>query len=214
MTEGAIFDLDGIVVDTVPIHFAAWKKMFSEYGKNFTFEDYKEKVDGIPRIDGAAAVLTELKEKELQEAANLKQKYFRSELDSAKIPVYDSTVKLIRDLKNRGLPVGVISSSKNCTHILKNIGIYDLLDTVVDGSRGLKGKPDPEIFLVAAKELGVSPEKCVVFEDAALGVESAKKAGMYVVGVDRYSNPSRLSSSDKIINDAEELTASEVAGLI
>ncbi len=214
MTEGAIFDLDGIVVDTVPLHFAAWKKMFSEYGKSFTFEDYKKKVDGIPRMDGARAVLTELDDKELEKAAGLKQKYFRSELDRGKIPVYDSTIKLIKDLKDTGLSLAVISSSKNCTHILKNIGIYDILDTVVGGSRELKGKPDPEIFLTAAKELKASPEKCVVFEDASLGVASAKNAGMYVIGVDRYSNPARLEAADRIVSDAGQITASEVAGLL
>ncbi|MGM0568901.1 MAG: beta-phosphoglucomutase family hydrolase, partial [Elusimicrobiota bacterium] len=172
MTKGVIFDLDGVIVDTVPIHFKAWKKMFEEYGNDFTFEDYKKKVDGIPRINGAKAILKDLDEKEIEKAAQKKQEYFRTELDKSDIPVYESTLKLIRNLKKENIPVAVISSSKNCTYILKKIGIYEMLDSVVDGNRKLKGKPDPEIFLTAAKELKVDPKKCVVFEDAELGVEA------------------------------------------
>ena len=75
MAAGFIFDLDGVVVDTVPIHFRAWKRMFNEYGKEFTFDDYKAKVDGIPRMDGARAILSDLADKDLTAAADLKQQY-------------------------------------------------------------------------------------------------------------------------------------------
>ncbi len=210
MAEAVIFDLDGIVVDTVPIHFKAWKKMFNEYGKYFTFEHYKEKVDGIPRIDGAAAILKELDKKELKEAAQKKQEYFREFLDRNSIPVYESTVGLIKQLKKSGIPRAVISSSKNCTYILKKINIDKFLDAVVDGNRGLKGKPDPEIFLTAARELKISPEKCLVFEDALLGVEAAKNAKMHCVGVDRYGDPERLKDADRVIEDLSQISLEEI----
>jgi beta-phosphoglucomutase len=213
MAEAVIFDLDGIIVDTVPIHFAAWKKMFNEYGKDFSFEDYKEKVDGIPRMDGARAVLDNLSEEELKAAAGKKQNYFRRELDSGKIPVYDSTVKLIKKLKEEKIPAAVISSSKNCTYILKKIGIYELMDTVVDGNRNLNGKPDPEIFLTAARELGIPPQKCLVFEDALLGVQAARRAGMHCVGVDRYGHPERLEEADIIVKDISEINLSGIKEL-
>ena len=74
--KGAIFDLDGVIVNTVPLHFKAWKRMFSEFGKEFTMKDYEDKVDGIPRMDGARAVLTEVSEDELDKAAAKKQEYF------------------------------------------------------------------------------------------------------------------------------------------
>ncbi len=210
MTEGFIFDLDGIIVDTVPIHFKAWKKMFSEYGIDFTFSDYKKKVDGIPRLDGAEAVLKDLEIKELKRAAGRKQKYFRDELDRGQIPVYQSTIKLINKLQNLNALTAVISSSKNCTYILKKIGLYDSLDAVVDGNRNLKGKPDPQIFLTAAEEMKADPERCVVFEDAVLGVKAAGKAGMYVIGVDRYSDPDRLEEADRVISDTAEVVAEEL----
>ncbi|MGM0441969.1 MAG: HAD family hydrolase [Elusimicrobiota bacterium] len=210
MAQAVIFDLDGIVVDTVPIHFKAWKKMFGEYGINFTFDDYKAKVDGIPRLDGAKAVLKDLNDEEIIEAAGKKQDYFREILDSDEIPVYESTVNLIKQLKENGIPRAVISSSKNCTYILKKLGIFELMDTVVDGNRGLEGKPSPEIFLTAAGELKISPQKCLVFEDAVLGVEAAKNAGMYCVGVDRYGKPERLKEADTVIEDISQITLEKV----
>lgn len=203
--RAAIFDLDGVVVNTVPLHFKAWKRMFNEYGHEFSFEDYKQKVDGIPRYDGARAILTELPEDKLREAADKKQGYFRELLDAEDIPRYDTTIALIAALQAHGIKVAVISSSKNCPHILKKIGIYDKLDAVISGADITKGKPDPQIFLMAAKRLGIPPHECVVFEDAVLGVEAAKRGEMKCVGIDRYSDPSRLSKADTIVTDAGEI---------
>jgi len=214
MIDAVIFDLDGVVVNTVPIHFKSWKKMFSDYGKNFTFDDYKHKVDGIPRINGAKAILTDLSDEEIRKAADKKQDYFRETLDSEEIPVYRTTISLIKTLKENHIPRAVISSSKNCTYILKKIGIFDFLTTVIDGNRNLKGKPDPEIFLTAAYELNANPEKCVVFEDAVLGIKSAKNAGMVTIGIDRYGNPRRLSEADMIVTDAGEVPFEKLINLV
>ncbi len=212
--EAAIFDLDGVVVDTVPLHFQAWKRMFNEYGHEFTFEDYKQKVDGIPRYDGARAILTELSEEEVHQAGDKKQGYFRELLDSADIPRYDTTIHLIAALQEEGIKVAVISSSKNCPHILKKLGIYDKLDAVISGADITKGKPDPQIFLMAAERVGAAPENCVVFEDAVLGVEAAKNGHMKCIGIDRYDHPERLAKADRIIKDAGELTVGDVKKLV
>lgn len=202
-----IFDLDGVIVDTVPIHFEAWKRMFNEHGKEFTFEDYKEKVDGIPRYDGARNILTDVSDEELKKAADYKQELFKAIIENEGIPEYESTVGLIKKLDDENIPKAVISSSKNCTYILKKIGIYDLMDAVIDGNWGIKnGKPDPEIFITAAREIGVKPEECIVFEDAILGVEAAKAAGMYCVGIDRYGAPERLAIADIVIKDISEFS--------
>jgi len=208
--EAVIFDLDGVVVNTVPLHFAAWKRMFEEYGHKFTFDDYKQKVDGIPRYDGARAILTELNDADLKVAADKKQDYFREALDSADIPRYDTTIKLIDNLLAADIKVAVISSSRNCPHILKKIGLYDRLGAVISGHDITKGKPDPQIFLMAAERLGAEPKNCIVFEDAVLGVEAAKRGGMKCVGIDRYENPGRLGKADVIITDAGEIDVSKL----
>lgn len=199
--KGAIFDLDGVVVDTVPIHFKAWKRMFTEYGKKFTLQDYKEKVDGIPRIDGGRAILTDLSIRELIKATDKKQKYFLEYLKKEKIPVFKTTIKLMKELKSKALKIAVISSSKNSPYILKRIGVMKLLDAEVNGSDITKGKPHPQIFLMAAEKIGLRPKDCVVFEDAILGVRAAKRAKMLCIGIDRYKNPQRLREADLVVSD-------------
>ncbi|MFH1858376.1 MAG: beta-phosphoglucomutase family hydrolase [Candidatus Omnitrophota bacterium] len=212
--QGAIFDLDGVLVDTVPLHFAAWKRMFREYGKEITFEDYKQKVDGIPRLDGARAFLADLPEAELHKAADRKQSYFLEQLEKQEIPVYDSTVRLMRALRERGVKVAVISSSKNCPYVLRRIGVDKELDLQISGSDITKGKPDPQIFLLAVERLGLSPEACIVFEDAALGVEAAKRARMVCVGIDRHGDPERLRKADWIVNDLDNVSMDQLEALL
>jgi len=211
--KAAIFDLDGVVVDTVPIHFKAWKQMFEEYGKTFTFDDYKQKVDGIPRNDGARAILTDISDEELTKAANLKQTYFIENLEKEEIPQFTTTINLITSLLNDDVKCAVVSSSKNCPAILKRIGLFDKLGAVISGSDISKGKPDPQIFLMAAEKLGASPSECIAFEDAVLGVESAKNAKMHCVGIDRYDNPERLSLADIVVSDLGEINLSGIKAL-
>ncbi len=204
--EAAIFDLDGVIVDTIDLHFKAWKKMFLEYGKKIDFEDYKQKVDGIPRVDGAKSILIDLPEEKLKEAATRKQNYFLDSLDQEGVKVYQSTIDLIDKLKSKGVKVGVISSSRNCRHILEKAGIGNLFDTIVAGGDIDKGKPNPDVFLQAALNLGIEPSKCLVFEDAVLGVEASRRANIKCVGIDRYQNPQRLAQADLVVDDLSEVS--------
>ena len=211
--KAAIFDLDGVVVDTVPLHFKAWKHMFEEYGKKFTFQDYKEKVDGIPRIDGGRAILPDLTDDELNVATGKKQGYFLEHLKKDKIKVFESTLRLIEELRGKGIKIAVISSSKNSPYILEKIGAMKLLDAVVSGDEITKGKPDPQIFLMAAERIKIKPENCVVFEDAVLGVEAAKRAEMLCVGIDRYDDPKRLKDADLVTSDLEDINYDKLQAL-
>lgn len=203
--KAAIFDMDGVVVDTVPIHFNAWKRMFAEYGHDFSFEEYKAKVDGIPRTDGAKAILTNLSDKELEQAAMKKQDYFKEELSEREIPTYVTTINLISELQKKDIKVAVISASKNAPDILKKIGLLEKLDAMVSGHDVTKGKPDPQVFQMAAKKLNVAASDAIVFEDAVLGVEAAKRGGFKCVGIDRYKEPERLAKADLIVSDLGEV---------
>jgi beta-phosphoglucomutase len=202
----AIFDMDGVVVDTVPIHFRAWKKMAEDYARAFTFEDYKAKVDGIPRIDGARAILEGMDEETVLAASDKKQHYFLELLGKEEIPTYPSTLDLITELRRLQIRVAVISSSKNAPLILERIGLAHDIDALISGGDIQRGKPDPDIFLQAARRLGITPENCIVFEDAVLGVEAAKRAGMFCVGIDRYQAPGRLAKADIVISDVAEVS--------
>jgi len=223
-----IFDLDGVVVDTVPLHFKAWKKMFSEYGKDFSLQDYKEKVDGIPRIDGARAILPQLSQEELKKAASKKQDYFLEFLEKEGVKVYESTLNLIKNLRKEGIKVAVISSSKNCLYILKKANIDNLFDVIITGNDIKRGKPHPDAFLLAIDRLNSTPERCVVFEDAVLGVEAAKTAfedavlgveaaktaGTKCIGIDRYNNPERLKEADLVISDVSQISIEQLKQLV
>ena len=211
--QAAIFDLDGVIVNTVPLHFKAWQRMFAEYGKEFDFEDYKEKVDGILRIDGARAILTDIDEAELKKAADKKQVYFLEYLNSEEISVYNDTVDLVKALKKEKIKRSVISSSKNCLPILKKVNLVELFDVILPGNDVTKGKPDPQVFFMAAEKMSVEPGSCVVFEDAVLGVEAGKRAGMKCVGVDRHGNPERLKKADLVVGDLGEVTVEKIKDL-
>jgi len=203
--KAAIFDLDGVIVNTVPLHFKAWKRMFGEYGKKFTMKDYEAKVDGIPRMDGARAVLTDLPEKELEDAALKKEDYFEEFLKAEGVKAYESTTALIKELKRSGVKIGVISSSKSCPLILDKLGLYPLIDVEISGGAILKGKPDPWVFIETAGRLGLEAAECVVFEDAVFGVEAGKRAGMFTIGVDRRDDRRRLEKADLVISDLSEV---------
>lgn len=187
--------------------------MFVEYGKKFTFQDYKNKVDGIPRVDGGRAILTELSTQELVRATDKKQEYFLEYLKREKIPVFKTTIKLIKELKSKGVKIAIISSSKNAPYILKKTGIVRFTDMAVDGNDTTKGKPHPQIFLMAAEKMGLRPKSCVVFEDAVLGVKAAKRAKMFCVGVDRHNDPERLKEADIVVKDLKEINYRKLISL-
>lgn len=203
--KGAIFDLDGVVVNTVPLHFAAWKKMFSEYGKDFTFEDYKEKVDGIPRLPGARAILTDLADDELEKAASKKQGYYLELIEKGEVEIYETTVDLIKELKKKSIKIAAASSSRNCKYILEKTNLIGLFDAVIGGGDFKKGKPAPEIFLLAASKVGLTSETCVVFEDAKLGVEAAKNGKILCVGIAREGDKEILEKADIVVEDLKEV---------
>ncbi|MFH1684431.1 MAG: beta-phosphoglucomutase family hydrolase [Candidatus Margulisiibacteriota bacterium] len=208
--KAAIFDLDGVIVNTVPLHFGAWKRMFEGYGHKFTMEDYLAKVDGRPRLEGAAAILTELSPGEIKKAGDVKQGYYQEMLDNDEIEIFDSSVKVIKELKTRGIKLAAASSSKNAVQILKKIKLYDMFEVNVSGADFEKGKPDPEIFLTAAKKLGVKPEESVVFEDAKSGVEAAANGGFFCIGINRHHNAEALAKAGRIVNDLSEISVDEI----
>ena len=211
--EGVVFDLDGVITRTAHLHAASWKKMFDDFleqraeitGSDFQpftiQEDYRLYVDGRPRIDGITTFLTsrgiELPLGEVTDApgfetawalGNLKNQDFNALVDEQGVEVVEGTVKLIRQLRERGLRVGVASSSKNCQFILQSAGLESLFEARVDGvvsaELGLSGKPAPDIFLEAARQLDIAAENTVVVEDATSGVQ-AGRAGRFglVIGI-------------------------------
>ncbi|HKJ41245.1 MAG TPA: trehalose-phosphatase [Sunxiuqinia sp.] len=230
--RAAIFDMDGVITQTARVHEKSWKKLFDGYLKSkdekadpFRHQDYLAFVDGKPRYKGVQSFL-ESRNIELdygnpedspdQETicglGNQKNTYFKKILEEEGVELYDDTVQRIKQWRKEGLKIAVVSSSKNCKPVLEKAGVLDLFDVRVDGvvaaDMELKGKPDPDIFLEAARQLEVPVGRAIVFEDAESGVK-AGKAGQFafVIGVNRADANQALleSGADWVVHELLEL---------
>ena len=237
---GVIFDTDGVITKTASVHLAAWKRVFGEFlaarrggsAAEFTDADYRRYVDGIDRYSGVAAFLASrsivLPWGDTDDApgletvcglGNLKNRVFTDHLRTSGVEVFPSTVRLIGLLRDRGIGVAAISASRNCAAVLTAAGVADLFDARVDGidavRLGLAGKPAPDMFVEAARRMGVPPAACAVVEDAAAGVAAARAGGFRpVIGVDRTRHPEELAdAADLVVPDLADITVGD-AGLV
>lgn len=186
--QGVIFDLDGVLVSTDELHYQAWKKLADELGiTDFNRED-NVRQRGVSRMASLEVVLEkgdkEYSEEEKVEMAERKNDYYKEMLqsldDSAVLPGAFDTLKMLRD---RGILTAVGSASKNAPLILEKTGLLPLIDKISCGLDVTKSKPDPEVFLVAASKLELTPGNCLVVEDAKAGIDAAKAGGMKSLGV-------------------------------
>ena len=237
--QAVIFDLDGVVTRTAEVHAEAWKHLFDEYlaaraqrlGEPFRpfdrSSDYRRFVDGKPRYEGVASFLGSRgidlpfgspEDPEESETVcglgNRKNRYFLEALAKSGVEPYPTTLELIAALRYRGVRTAVVSSSRNCAAVLNAAGIEGLFDAKVDGvdaaELGLPGKPDPAVFLDAARRLGVDPAHAAVVEDAIAGVEAGRRGAFaLVVGVDREAQSAALAAAgaDVVVSDLAELAA-------
>ena len=186
--KGVIFDLDGVLVTTDELHYEAWKKIAEELGiTTFTKKD-NERQRGVSRMESLEIVLEKadstFTDEEKFELAERKNEYFKESLKTLTpddlLPGVNETLALLR---SRGVLTALGSASKNAPYILERIQIEDKIDAIASGLDVTKSKPDPEVFLVAAKKLGLPPEECLVVEDAAAGIEAATRGGMKSLAV-------------------------------
>ncbi|MDT2567570.1 beta-phosphoglucomutase [Enterococcus avium] len=211
MTEylGAIFDLDGVLVDTAKYHFLAWKKLADQLDIPYTEED-NERLKGVSRIKSLDILLSlgnksysEDERNKFMEQKNKEYVRYISQMDEREI--LPGVIELLNQLKDRKLKIALGSASKNSGLILKNTKLQDYFDVIVDGNDVSKAKPDPEVFLLGAKRIGIPASQCIVFEDAYAGIEAAKKAGMLAIGV---GNRKSLPHADVLVETLENLDLS------
>ncbi|MBE6792577.1 MAG: beta-phosphoglucomutase [Ruminococcaceae bacterium] len=186
--KGAIFDLDGVIVDTAKYHYLAWKELAAELGFEFKESD-NERLKGVSRMRSLEILLevggidaTEEEKQVMAEKKNNRYVEMLQSLDSSEL--LEGAEAYLRQLKNDGVRISLGSASKNAPLILDKLGIRDLFDAVVDGNSVSKAKPDPEVFLKGAEMLGLAPADCVVFEDSQAGIEAARNAGCGVIAID------------------------------
>ncbi len=230
--EAVILDMDGVITQTARVHKEAWKEMFNHFLKKMdkeyslmTDEDYIQYVDGKPRLEGVKSFLESininlpegspsdaLDEQTINGLGNKKNALFLNLLHEKGVDVYENAIEQIKHWRENGLKTAVVSSSKNCKHIIDTAGIEKLFDARVDGKvaeeNKIKGKPEPDMFIEAAKQLGVQPSACVVFEDAISGVQAGSKGNFaLVIGVSRSDNETDLSENgaDLVVKNLREV---------
>jgi HAD superfamily hydrolase (TIGR01509 family) len=231
-----IFDTDGVVTRTATVHAAAWKTLFDEFlrrradasGKPFVpfaDEDYVRYVDGRSRYDGVEGFLAsrgivlpagEPGDPSNRETVcglgNRKNEHFLAQLRDHGVEPFDSTLDLARRLQRRGIGTAVVSASENCAAVLAAVDAGPLFDVRVDGldaaALGLASKPDPALFLEAARRLDTAPARAAVVEDALAGVEAGRQGGFgLVVGVDRTGH------TDALLKHGADIVVPDLAGL-
>ncbi len=192
MIKGFIFDLDGVVVDTAHYHFLAWRRLANHVGFDFG-EDRNEQLKGVGRMESLELILDwggiAKSKAEKQDLAALKNGWYQeyiAQMDDSEI--LEGVMPFLNAAKSQSISIAVGSGSKNAGRILAQIGIANQFATIVDGNRLTRSKPDPQVFQLAAADLGLEPEECVVFEDAAKGIDAALAGQFWSVGIGDEAN--------------------------
>jgi beta-phosphoglucomutase len=200
MIRGFIFDLDGVLTDTAEYHYLGWKRLADEAGIPFTRED-NEALRGVSRRESLMRMLKgrTLPEAQLQELMERKNRYYHESIQ--KISPQDllpGAKELLEEICAAGFKTAIGSASKNAKPVIERLGIANLIDAIADGYSVARQKPAPDLFLFAAQELGLPPSECVVFEDAAAGIEAARAGGFHTVGL---GPPSRVGDAGVVLPD-------------
>ncbi|MEM0942060.1 MAG: beta-phosphoglucomutase [Bacteroidota bacterium] len=211
LSKACIFDLDGVIVDTVSAHYTSWKTIADELNIHFT-EEENERLKGVSRVESmqiildiGGIILPDYRKERL--IAKKNERYVSIVSNMTKEDILPGVLESLALLKKYNIPCAIGSSSKNATRILEAIGLTEKFYAIVDGKDIKNSKPDPEVFLLAAKKLNVSPNECVVIEDAYSGVKAAKRGGMYCIGIGKQEV---LKEADVVISSMKEFSLSHL----
>jgi beta-phosphoglucomutase len=212
---GFIFDLDGVIVDTAKYHYLAWKKLANELGFEFTKEQ-NEMFKGVSRkrcleilLDIGNITASQEQFDTWMVDKNVDYLAYIENMDESE--VLPDVPRVLSYLKDNNIPIALGSASKNARPILEKVKLLSFFDSIVDGNNVTKAKPDPEVFLIAAENLGVQPSKCIVFEDAVAGIQAANAARMISIGI---GDEKVLSEAQFNFNDFTEIDDDFLAKLL
>lgn len=212
--RAVIFDLDGVLTDTAIYHFYAWKALADELGIHFTEQD-NEQLKGVDRLGSLRWILQQggLTLSGAEEARLMQQKnahYLKLIDHITPDNLYPGVAALFADLKQRAIKIGLASASKNAAFVVERLGIAAQFDYIADANQVVNSKPDPEVFLLAAKGLGVPPEHCIGVEDALAGIEAINRAGMKAIGI---GDARVLTGAVKVYPALAQLTLADIQNL-
>ncbi|WP_228850427.1 beta-phosphoglucomutase [Aegicerativicinus sediminis] len=213
--KGFIFDLDGVIVDTAKYHFLAWKKLANSIGIDFS-EEQNEQLKGVSRKASLEKILAwgnvTLTEEEFAELMSKKNEdylgYINEMNEEEILPDVPKILNFILG-KNQGVALG--SASKNAKSILEKVNLLNKFEAIVDGNEVSKAKPDPEVFEIAAREIGMEPHNCIVFEDSLAGIQAANAIDMCSIGI---GDATVLKDADFVFKDFTEISTDFINQLI
>lgn len=213
--RGFIFDLDGVIVDTAKYHYLAWRNLANELGFDFS-EEQNEAFKGVSRrrcleilLELGGITVDEAQFEQWLHEKNEDYLSYIAKMDASEI--LPDVPKVLNFLRENEVPMALGSASKNAIPILEKVELLPFFDTVVDGTKVTHAKPDPEVFLIAARDIGVRPEHCVVFEDAVAGIEAANTAKMLSVGI---GDEKVLSEARYVFKDFTEIDTDFIKQLV
>ena len=212
--RGVLWDMDGVLVDTSEFHFETWLQVLSERGIYFSREIFKD-IFGMNNFDILSYLLGEPPTPEqVAEIAGRKEDVFRQAIRGRIMPM-PGVVEWLRRLSAWGVRQAIASSapSANIDFLVDELGIRNRFDAIVSGNE-LPGKPDPAVFLEAARRIGIPPEKCVVIEDSVAGVEAAKRGRMKCIAVTTTTPVKGLSIADVVVDRLDSLCPEEFTQLL
>ncbi|TCI94939.1 beta-phosphoglucomutase [Tenacibaculum sp. M341] len=213
--KGFIFDLDGVIVDTAKYHFLAWKKLANSLDIDFS-EEQNEELKGVSRVKSLEKILawgnTSVSEEQFTELMAKKNTDYLGYVNTmTEDEILVDVPKVLNFLKEVEQPFALGSASKNARMILEKVALINDFKSIVDGTNVSKAKPDPEVFLIAAKELNIKPEDCIVFEDSVAGIQAANAASMISIGIGEKET---LKEADYVFKDFTEITTAFIKQLI
>ncbi|NJO03238.1 MAG: HAD family phosphatase [Bacteroidia bacterium] len=210
----ALFDMDGVIVDSNPYHKISLRDFTLKYGYTLSEEDLINKIYGRQNKEWLPNLFGELSPEQIRAYAQEKEAHFR-EIYRPHIKAVAGITEFIQELHHRQIPKGIGTSApiENLDFTLEHTGLQEYFDTILTESDIHHGKPNPEIYLKLAKILNLPPEKCVVFEDSISGVEAARNAGCKVIGITTTHSPEELGYTDMAIPHFEALTIEALASL-
>jgi beta-phosphoglucomutase len=215
MIQACLFDMDGVIVDSARYHFKAWQRLAIELGIEFTEED-NELLKGLSRVDSLETILQKgslFLDNETKMALMDKKNAWYLDFISSMQPseILPGVRRFLEELRHSGIRIGLGSSSKNATRILDAIELTPFFDTIVDGNRVTYSKPDPEVFIMGARDLGIEPARIVVFEDALAGIEAAHAGGFRVIGV---GDSAVLTTAEAVIGGFDSFSIERMNALL
>jgi len=204
--KGVIFDLDGVIVDTAKFHFLAWRKLANDLGIDFT-ETQNEELKGVSRVRSLEKILAwgnaSLSQEEFNEKMAVKNENYLSFLTNLNSEdILPGVSRVIDFLVENNIPIALGSASKNARPILEKTALIGKFQAIVDGNDVSIAKPDPEVFITAAKKIEIPQKNCLVFEDSVAGVQAANKAGMLSIGI---GDKGVLHEADHVFSSFEEI---------